>query len=156
RFSLQAALAWRDSRQRDRRVAIRAWEGDSHWGWVPCVRAREWIRVAVGETPPLPPRIEKRTTRAVLGMLDGNGRDWDEDMVALSRTFSGAGPFWPETHFELMLLRTWPSRRAQVANTLQLFASMGGDKEMTAQLLKASLVSGGEAMAAVFGHEVEN
>jgi hypothetical protein len=135
RYAAPAAHAWRASRDEAPRARISCDCAD--WTWLRWLRAREWADTA-GLDGAF--RIDddgrcRRLTRAVAALLDDSAA-WTRDMVALSRVFHGCGPFWPAPHWELMLLRTWPSRRARLGQMLQLIASLGADRATLAGFAK--------------------
>src|SRR5262249_12997573 len=110
RYSLQTALAWKSGRQSAVRASIAFDVGE--WTWVRWVRAQAWASEADIAPAHRDARgFGLRSTRAVVAALDPAAA-WTADAVALSRIFHGSGPFWPAPRWELMLLRTWPSRRA--------------------------------------------
>jgi hypothetical protein len=127
RYSAQAARAWKASHDEAARARINCDCAD--WTWVRWVRAREWADTAGlrGAFKIHNDGRHRRLTRAVAALLDDNAA-WSSDMVALSRVFHGCGPFWPAPQWALMLLRTWPSRRARLGQMLQLVASLGADR----------------------------
>lgn len=106
--------------------------------WINILWLQNWIRVAELNINIPPP--SEHFTGVTLASLSQNF-DLDnlhQDSVALSRVFTGTGPYWPEIP-ELTLLRTWPSERLEIGYRLQTLASMGATRSQIINFAKSSL-----------------